>query len=94
MCRLCDAEAALMGELERVVLENTEPGHNKQYTVYIEAAGDAFRVVGRWGPIGDKWTKSQPKGESGSLSGARGLVYDLVRKKEGRGYKRRICATG
>lgn len=80
-----------MGEMERVILQNTEPGHNKQYTVFIEQVNGVFQVVGRWGPIGEKWTKSQVKGQSASLSGARGIVYDLVSKKERRDYRRRVC---
>jgi len=95
MCRLCDAECALTGEMERVILENTNPGHNKQYTVFIELVEDNgtgnVRVMGRWGPIGEKWTRSQEKGRFVAISSARQAVYDLVREKEGRGYKRRIC---
>jgi len=81
-----------MGELERVILENTEPGHNKQYSVFIEQRDGGYSVVGRWGPIGEKWTKSQVKSHHSSLASARGGVYDLVQKKmSSRGYKRRVC---
>lgn len=94
MCKLCDAEGALLGEMERVVLENKEAGHSKEYTVFIEQVQDSndanFRVMARWGPIG-KWQKSQEKGRLKSLSNARNVVYDLVEKKQGRGYKRRVC---
>lgn len=94
MCKLCDAEGALLGEMERVVLENRSEGHNKEYTVFIEQIGGEqgynFRVMARWGPIG-KWQKSQQKALLVSLSNARNEVYDLVSKKEKRGYVRRRC---
>ena len=92
MCKVCDAEGALLGELERRILENKEGNHNKQYTVYIEALeGGGYRVMGRWGPIG-KWVKSQEKGRFGSLTGARGVMDDLVREKlSSKGYSYRVC---
>lgn len=92
MCKLCDAEGALLGELERVILENREPGHHKQYTVFIESIEGGYRVMGRWGPIG-KWQKSQEKANVGSLSMARSVVHDLVQKKMGKGYEYRVCAA-
>lgn len=93
MCKLCDAEGALLGEMERVILENKDPGHNKQYTVFIETIGDpnaGYRVMGRWGPIG-KWQKSQSKANVGSLSMARTIVHGLVTKKLRKGYEYRVC---
>lgn len=95
MCKLCDAEGALLGELERVILENQNEGHHKQYTVFIEALGEpnaGYRVMGRWGPIG-KWQKSQEKANVGSLSMARSVVHELVEKKLRKGYEYRVCAA-
>jgi predicted DNA-binding WGR domain protein len=91
MCKLCDAEGALLGELERVILENRNEGHNKQYTVFMEEVDGGFSVMGRWGPIG-KWQKSQRKSWAVSRSEARQVIHDLVQKKIGKGYEYRECA--
>jgi hypothetical protein len=93
MCKLCDAEGALLGELERVILENRDDNHSKQYTVFIEQIEGGYRVMGRWGPIG-KWQKSQEKTRVDSLSMARTALHDLVREKlNKKGYRYRDCST-
>jgi predicted DNA-binding WGR domain protein len=93
MCKLCDAEGALLGELERVILENREDNHNKQYTVYLEQVDGGYSVMARWGPIG-KWTKSQRKSWALSMSEARQVLHDLVSKKlNKKGYSYRECST-
>lgn len=93
MCKVCDAEGALLGELERVVLENTEPGHNKQYTIWLEKVEGGWKVVARYGPIG-KWTKTVTKSDVlGSMSEARNFQHTLERVKIGRGYVPRVCAS-
>ena len=91
MCTFCLAEGMLAGEMERVTLENTEPGHNKQYTLWIEEFKDGFRVAARYGPIG-KWTKTVVKylGPA-SLSMARSHLFEIHDQKVKKGYVRRIC---
>jgi predicted DNA-binding WGR domain protein len=92
MCKNCEAEGVLLGEMERVILENTEPGHHKQYTVWIEEYQGGYRVVARWGPIG-KWTKSQVKSPLyESMRDARRVLDEIRNDKVGRGYVERVCA--
>lgn len=90
MCKLCDAEGALTGEMERVILEDRSDGHSKQYTLFIEERDGLYRVMGRWGPIG-KWEKSQEKSRVFSLSQARTILHDLLTKKLKKGYEYRVC---
>jgi hypothetical protein len=91
MCKLCDAEGALLGELERVILENREDNHNKQYTVYIEQLEGAYRVMVRYGPIG-KWIKSDEKSRVLSLSEGRRILHEIVAEKiRKKGYSYRRC---
>jgi predicted DNA-binding WGR domain protein len=91
MCKLCDAEGALLGENERVILENKEDGHNKMYTHNLEEVDGGYSVMGRWGPIG-KWQKSQRKSWALSMSEARRILHDLLTKKLRKGYEYRVCA--
>ncbi len=90
MCAICKAEGAIFDAVERVVLENREGSHNKQYTVSLEQDGPIYKVMASWGPIG-KWVKSQEKAR-GSLSTGRAAMNALIEKKmSSRGYSRRVC---
>ena len=94
MCDVCKAEGAIFNAVERVVLENREGNHNKQYTVSVEQENSFYRVMASWGPIG-KWVKSQEKSRSGSLQVAKTFMRDLIEKKmSSRGYSRRVCSEG
>ena len=91
MCKLCDAEGVLTGELERVILENREDNHNKMYTVWVEQVEGGYQVKARWGPIGG-WAKSMPKSDVlYSMVEAGALAYALYEKKTSRGYRLRVC---
>ena len=92
MCKVCEAEGALLGEVDRVTLENTLPGHNKQYTIYLEEMpGCLYRVMARYGPIG-KWEKAVEKTTGGhTVHEAREILDRIRRQKERKGYKVRVC---
>jgi len=91
MCKLCDAEGALLGEVDRVILENTEDNHNKQYTLFLEEVEAGFSVMARWGPIG-KWQKSQRKSWGLSQREALEKLRELMDEKIRKGYVERVCS--
>lgn len=90
MCRVCQSEGALSGQMETVTLENHQDNHNKQYTVWIENSEGWFKVMARYGPIG-KWTKVIERSASPSLTGARRELEELRNEKIAKGYDIRVC---
>ena len=77
--------------VERTVLQNTLPGHNKYYEICIVEDGevDHYRVVCRWGRVESFKSDSaqqQVKASRVGISRARMIAENLEYKKSQKGY--------
>lgn len=69
------------------VLQNTTPGHSKEYRVWVEQAGGGYNVGFAYGRIGSTLKKGIKNGTPVGRNEADRIARELVSEKEGRGYR-------
>ena len=81
-------------EIKSVYFENTTT-RNAFYKIIIEQSNISkrYRIVVKWGPIGEKGNSKVIQGSIGNLSAAKNQLFDLKLQRTKKGYVEKTEAT-